>query len=320
MKKIVKYLHYILFLIVVFLFVGSVSAQVASTNAPTYEGNFSNYLLSGRADKDGRVANVYNIEAISANRDIETNIRCLFYPNAYAMCEHSARWWLIRSVFRYIGLGILVLFLAVVGVKFVVQPDKAKDHLMSLVYILYGAVLFFGATWILWSALDISGLRWTEWFVNAVQWWSDSIWFKIVSFLKALVFFVAIIMIVINGFKAMSAADKADKAQAAIKWIINVVVALVIVKVVDYLYFIVQSSDFVAHATSFIIEVAKIFGFIVWSLLVLMAFYAWFLFITDGGKWENMKKAVNVIKWIVMVATVIFILLLIMYQIFAEFA
>ena len=70
-----------------FLFVSSVSAQVA----PTYEDNFSSYLLSGRADKDGRVANVYNIEAISADRSIEANIRCLFYPNAYAVCEHFAR-------------------------------------------------------------------------------------------------------------------------------------------------------------------------------------------------------------------------------------
>jgi hypothetical protein len=127
-------------------------------------------------------------------------------------------------------------------------------------------------------------------------------------------------MMVINGFKAMSSADKADKAQAAIKWIINVIVALVIVKVVDYLYFIAQSSEFLSQVTSFIIEAAKIFGFIVWSLLVLMAFYAGFLFIVDGGKWESMKKATKIIIWIVLVASVIFILLLIMYQFFAEFA
>lgn len=316
MKKITKYLSYIFFLIATCLLFGSASAQIA----PSYDDNFSSYLLSGRADKDGRVANVYNIAEVNPDRDIETNIRCLFYPNAYATCGTSIRWGLIWSVFRYIWLGILVLFLAVVGVKFVVQPDKAKDHLMSLVYILYWAVLFFWATWILWSALNVSALEWTEWLVNAVQWSKDSIWFKIVAFLKALIFFLAIIMMVINGFKAMSSADKADKAQAAIKWIINVVVALVIVKVVDYLYFIAQSSEFVAQATSFIIEAAKIFGFIVWSLLVLMAFYAGFLFIVDGGKWESMKKATKIIIWIVLVASVIFILLLIMYQFFAEFA
>ena len=316
MKKITKYLSYIFFLVAACLFFGSASAQVA----PSYDDNFSSYLLSGRADKDGRVANVYNITEVNPDRDIETNIRCLFYPNAYVTCGSSVRWGLIWSVFRYIWLGIFVLFLAVVGIKFVVQPDKAKDHLMSLVYILYWAVLFFWATWILWSALDVSALKWTEWLINAVQWSKDSIWFKIVAFLKALIFFLAIIMMVINGFKAMSSADKADKAQAAIKWIINVVVALVIVKVVDYLYFIAQSSEFVAQATSFIIEAAKIFGFIVWSLLVLMAFYAGFLFIVDGGKWESVKKATKIIVWIVLVASVIFILLLIMYQFFAEFA
>ena len=316
MKSITKILSYVFSLIVWCMFLSSTFAQ----KAPSYDGNFSSYLLSGRADENGRVANVYNIDSISADRDIESNIRCLFYPNAYTTWCGSVKWGLIRWVFRYVWLGIFVLFLAVLWIKFVIQPDKAKDHLMSLVYILYWAVLFFWATWILWPALDVSTLEWTEWLVNAVQWDKYSVWFKIVAFLKALVFFLAIIMMVINGFKAMSSADKADKAQAAIKWIINVIVALVIVKVVDYLYFIAQSSEFLAQATSFIIEAAKIFGFIVWSLLVLMAFYAGFLFIVDGGKWESMKKATKIIIWIVLVASVIFILLLIMYQFFAEFA
>ena len=316
MKKIKKILYSILCMVVAVLCFGMVSAQVA----PSYEDDFSSYLLSGRADKDGRIANVYNITAVSADKDIMTNIRCLFYPNAYAVCGNAIRGWLIWSVFRYIWLGILVLFLCVVGANFIIHPDKAKEHLMSLVYILYGAALFFGVTWILWSVLDVSTLEWTEWLVNAVQWSKDSIWFKIIAFLKALVFFLAIIMLVVNGFKAMSQADKSDKAKAAIRWIVNVIVALVIIKVVDYIYFIAQSADFVSHATTFIIEVAKILWFIVWSLLVVMAFYAGFLFIVDGWKWENMKKATKIIVWIVLVASVIFLLLLIMYQLFAEFA
>ena len=317
MRKIKKILSSILCLVIAILCIGTVSAQVA----PSYDDDFSSYLLSGKADKDGRIANVYNITAVSADKNIMTNIRCLFYPNAYATaCGNTIRGWLIWSVFRYIWLGILVLFLCVVGANFIIHPDKPKEHLMSLVYILYGAALFFGVTWILGSILDVSVVEWTEWLVNAVQGSKDSIWFKIIAFLKALVFFLAIIMLVVNGFKAMSQADKSDKARAAIRWIVNVIVALVIIKVVDYIYFIAQSADFISHATKFIIEVAKILWFIVWSLLVVMAFYAGFLFIVDGWKWENMKKATKIIVWIVLVASVIFLLLLIMYQFFAEFA
>lgn len=316
MKKIKNILYTLLLLIVFVLINGSAFAQIA----PSYQRNFAAWLTAKYADSDWRVDNVYDISKVSSEKTLEENIKCLFYPNSNNWCGNTTNWWLIWSVFRYIWFWILVLFLCVVGIKFVVQPDKAKDHLMSLVYILYWAALFFGATWILGIWLNVSWLEGTESLVDAIQWNTNSVWFKIVAFLKALVFFIAIIMVVIHGFKAMSSADKADKAQAAIKWIINVVVALVIIKIVDYLYYIVQFNDFADKATSLIIEIAKIFGFIVWALLVLMAFYAGFLFITDGGKWENMKKATKIIVWIVLVSSVIFLLLLIMYQIFAEFA
>jgi hypothetical protein len=76
MRKIKKYLFGMLCLVVTVLSFGIAFAQ------PLYEDNFSSYLLSGRADKDGRVANVYNITAVSADKSITQNIRCLFYPNA----------------------------------------------------------------------------------------------------------------------------------------------------------------------------------------------------------------------------------------------
>jgi hypothetical protein len=46
--------------------------------------------------------------------------------------------------------------LVVVGINLLLQwwnPEKARSSLKSLIYILYGSVLFFGATWILWSSL-----------------------------------------------------------------------------------------------------------------------------------------------------------------------
>ena len=87
MRKIKKILSSILCLVIAILCIGTVSAQVA----PSYDDDFSSYLLSGKADKDGRIANVYNITAVSADKDIMTNIRCLFYPNAYAVCGNAIR-------------------------------------------------------------------------------------------------------------------------------------------------------------------------------------------------------------------------------------
>lgn len=316
-----KKLKYILLLLLVlfawFFWEWKTYAQIA----PSYQESFASHLTSQVADAKWRVDSVYDISQVSADSTFEENVRCLFYPNhTISGCESTVRWWMLWWFFRYVWLGLFVLFLCVIWVKMIVKPDNAKDHLKSLLYVLYWAVVFFWSTWILGSALDVWWLQWTTDLIDSIQWDNNSIWFKVVAFFKTLVFFFAIIMIVFHWFKAMSAADKSDKAKVAIKWILNVVVALVIVKIIDYLYFIVQNQNFVQEATSLIIEIAKILWFIVWALLVLMVFYAWFLFITDGGKWESMKKATKIIVWILACSTVIFLLLLIMYQIFAEFA
>ena len=118
----------------------------------------------------------------------------------------------------------------------------------------------------------------------------------------------------------MASADKSDKVKAWLKWLLNVIVALVIIKLIDYVYYIAQLPDLVNQTTELIIEIAKIVWFIIWALMVIMLFYAGFLFITDQWSTEKMKKATNIIVWIVVTALVIFSLLLIIYEIFNEFA
>jgi len=88
---------------------------------------------------------------------------------------------------------------------------------------------------------------------------------------------------------------------------------------VDYIYYIAQMSDLVDKATDLIIEVAKVIWFIIWALMVIMLLYAWFLLLTDQWNSEQMKKAKNIIVWILVSALVIFALLLIIYEIFNEF-
>lgn len=299
-------------------------ANAAVGVAPSYQDNFSNYLTQWEPDSKWRVEVVYDL-GIDSDKSLKDNIRCLFYPNSYMVpwCWAASTGGKIWDIFRYIWFAILVIYIVMAWVTLLLEwdsPDKVTESLKSLFYMLYWALLFFGVTWILWWVLWIETVQWTQGLVNGLQSWPDSLFFKIITTFKTMAFFLAIIMLVIYGFRILSQSDKADKIKTMITWIINIVIALVIIKVIDYVYYIAQLPSFTQKATEFIIEIAKILWFIMWATLVLMIFYAWFLMLTDQWKSENMKKAKDVIVWVVLAGLVVFILLLIMYQIFAEFA
>ncbi len=319
--KIVKYFIFLFVAVATLAIQGQTNAAVWV--APSYEDNFSRYLTEEIPDSHGRVETVYNLW-IDSSKSLKDNIRCLFYPNAYMVpwCDSASAGGKIRDVIRYIWFALLVMYIVMAGIDLLLEwrnPEKVKLALKALFYILYWSFLFFGVTWILWWVLSVETVQWSAWLVEWLQWWPDSLFFKALTMLKSLAFFMAIIMLVIYWFRIMAASDQADKIKTMITWIINVVVALVIIKVIDYVYYIAQLPTFTEKATEFILEISKIIGFVMWATLVLMIFYAWFLMLTDQWKSENMKKAKNVIVWVLLAALVVFMLLLIMYQIFAEF-
>ena len=321
--KIIKYIIFCL----IFAFTSAIFFQ-NQTNAavwvpPSYENNFTEYLTNWAPDSKWRVESVYDL-GIDSDKSLKDNIRCLFYPNSYMVpwCNAASAWGKIRDVARYIGFAILVIYLVMAGINLILDwadSEKVKTALKSLIYILYWSLLFFGVTWILWWVLSVETVQWSAWLVDALQGGPDSLFFKMLTALKALAFFIAIIMMVFYGFRIMSASDQADKIKTLMRWIMNVVMALIIIKVIDYIYYIAQLPNFINHATEFIMEIAKIMWFVMWSGLVIMIFYAWFLLLVDQWKWENMKKAKNIIVWVLLSALVVFALLLIMYQLFAEF-
>ena len=118
----------------------------------------------------------------------------------------------------------------------------------------------------------------------------------------------------------MAAMDKADKVKTAQKWILNVIIALVLIKIIDYIYYIAQSPAFASKAGDLIINVAIVLWYVLGAVLVAAIFYAGFLLITSSGSEDTMKKARSVAINIVIVAAVVFLFLLIVYQIFNEFA
>ena len=148
---------------------------------------------------------------------------------------------------------------------------------------------------------------------------NTSFLFQILSLIKGAAFFFAIIMIVVTGFKVISATD-ADKSKKLVRGVIHVVVALVLMKVVDFIYFIASANDFVTQATDFIVKVAQFFGYMYGAVAVLIVFYAGYSFLTDGGGGEGMKRAKNILINLLISGLVLFGFLLILYQVFAEFS
>ena len=293
-------------------------------DAPSYHDNFSKYFISNAPmGDDGEIIDVINFEGVSEDNRLKQNIKCLFYPSTFGACGNVNRGWAIWDVVRYIWYALVVLFIVISWIKLLVSWsnwDKVKASLSSLLYIILWSILFFWCIWILWSVLRFETVWWTDWLMNNLQWGNSSLLFFILSFAKAFAFIAAILMIVVHWFKMMSSADKADKVKIWFKWLLNVIIALVVIKLIDYIYYIAQVNDFVTKTTDLIIEIAKIAWFIIWALMVIMLFYAWFLFITDQWSSENMKKAKNIIIWILVTAVVIFALLLIIYEVFSEFA
>jgi len=143
--------------------------------------------------------------------------------------------------------------------------------------------------------------------------------FIVLSAIKAFAFFMAIILIVVTWFRVIAAWEW-EKWKKLVKWLINIWVALLVIKWIDFIYYLAaDSSNFVQNASDFIINFAKIFAYIYWAVIIIMVIVAWYLYMTDGWSWSNFKKASNILVNILLSWLVLFSFLLILYQIFAEF-
>lgn len=299
-----------------------IGGGVSHAAAPSFNDNFANYLTDATPDKYGRVETVFDL-GIDRNISLMDNVKRLFYPSTAAITDANGNtieaWGNLRIFIRSLSFIILFVFLVMTGVNFILnakEPDGAKKAFSSLIFIIYGALLVFWVTWLLGTVMNIGNLQWSSQLVDRLQNW---LFFQILSFFKMFAFFLAIIMLVVSWFKMMSAMDKSDKIAAARKWAINVVVSLVFIKIIDYIFYIAQTPAFTTKAADMIINVAVILGWILGVLFVLALFYAGYLLIASWGKEESFKKAKWVIVNIFLISAVIFLFLLIVYQVFNEF-
>ena len=267
----------------------------------TYESNFVEKL---RADTAW-----VTTTKITANTQasFQENIKSLLYPTTTGGS--------LRNFIRVVWFILLIIFIFYVWIDFITNVDneanlkKARD---SLLYIAYWSILFFGALWFVWNT-DITNNSQT---VSSIIWrTSNTILSNLIVFLKAAAYLFAIVMIVRRGFEMIRAYEKEDKFNAARSWVINVLWALALIKVVDFIFLISSQSNFKAQITEFILNLTKLVWYGVWVLFVLYLIYAWALLATSWWDDKSYEKAINYVKAIAVIWVLLILFLLFIYQI-----
>lgn len=259
---------------------------------------------------------------VSQDNTLRDNVVALFYPWGTANNTNA-----IYNVIRGLTLWLMIVFIvrAWAGLLFSKDPKTMSKTLNTFIYILIWWAFIYGANRLFWSVFDFNSDKFVAWEENWFEWvtgalvWENSVFFFVLSALKAAAFFFAIIMIVLTWIRVIGAGE-GEKWKKLVKGLINVVVALLIIKWVDFVYYLAaDSNNFVENASNFIINVARIFGYIYGVIIVIMIFIAWYLYITNGWGESNFKKASTILINILLSWIVLFVFLLILYQVFAEF-
>lgn len=257
---------------------------------------------------------------VKSDQRLSDNIVALFYPSV-------SGWNVIYKVIRGMTLWAMIVFFvwAWASILFNRKPEDLKKMWFNLIYILVWWLFVFGANWIFGNLLNFNedtitattpdDEEWIASIVNSVH----GLFFIVLSALKAFAFFLAIVMIVLTGIRVISAWEW-EKWKKLVKGLINVIIALMIIKWIDAIYYIASdSAHIVEKAADLIVDIAKIFAYIYWAIVFIMIILSWYLYIVDWWSWTNFKRASNVLVNILLSALVLFAFLLILYQIFAEF-
>ncbi|MEF2175819.1 MAG: hypothetical protein V3575_05080 [Candidatus Absconditabacteria bacterium] len=256
--------------------------------------------------------NVYQVDSgVTADNSLEDNIRELFSPG-----NSTGTLWV---VLRNIGVGFLVIFLIRTGFMFMSSngdEGSIKKARMNLLYIAYGAFLYFGAMGIL-DLINFDSLT----SKNVVSNLQTGAFFQILLFFKVLIFFLAIIQIMYYGFKIIRAFEKEDKIKSGRKGILNVIIALILIKVIDYLYFVAaDTQDFKSNITGIITTASRLLGYVLGSLIIIMVLYGGLQMVLSRGEDDTWKKVMTIFKTIFLVVLILMLFLLISHQVITEYA
>lgn len=117
----------------------------------------------------------------------------------------------------------------------------------------------------------------------------------------------------------MRALEEESKIKAARTGIINVIVALILIKIIDFIYYLAQQQNFASQFQNFLVNTARIAAYVLGSIMVIMLIYGGVKYITASGDEAKVKDAQKIITTSFFVILIIFLFLLIAYQVIAEF-
>ena len=148
---------------------------------------------------------------------------------------------------------IMVIFIIIAWASLLLdsKPENTKKNLSSLWYILLWWLFIYASNRLFWSVFNFSGDEftadmWSAWWIER---FTDSligkVFFFVLSALKVFAFFLAIIMTVVTWFRVIAAWEE-EKWKKLVKWLVNIVVALLIIKWVDFIYSIAADDQFVS--------------------------------------------------------------------------
>lgn len=272
--------------------------------------DYANPLLQKWWNGDEK-AYTFNIDQ---NNKIIDNVKALFYP-----WDKGGQIWTFIST---IAVAIFFALLVWAWFQFIINaddPEGIKKAKTSLLYILLGAAIFFLALRILSTLLDlwsVEGVYGDGW--NTVMDKANNLAVFILSFLKALAFFAALFFVVWYWFHILIAVGNEEKTTAAKTGLINVLLALIFIKVIDYLYYVSLSGEFETKGVEFIVQASKFVTYLIGACLVLSLLYAWYMMITATGEDERTTKATNLVKAVFIVWILVLLFMLIIHQVFND--
>lgn len=281
---------------------------------PWFENNFVEHLTNENSKYGNESVRDLSQIWLDKDKSIVENIKAMFYPDI------SGQGWKIRDIIKLIGSIAVVLALVLQWFLYVIhsdEEDKIKWYHVNFAYILLWSAVFFWATWILSNGLNLSASWGTTELLHRIDKW---LLFQIFAGIRAAAFFTAIFMLWWYGRSMMSAMDDAEKVKTMRQGIINILVVLIVIKLIDYVYFIAQSPDFKSKATELLVEISKVLGYILGWFFTLSTIYYGFRLMFSGGNEEALTKVKWVITAVLLLSVVIFILFLIIYQVTQEFA
>lgn len=294
-------------LVVCSLFMGTLFAM-------QFRSEFADPLLTEGWPWDERA---FNID-IDDEAWLLDNLKKVFYPDS------SGEWWwgAIWRAVRTISIWVFIVLLIRAGTRFLLySQDEAelKKSWLNLIYIIYGFWLVILVVWVLWSALSIwsiTGLEGDAW--SLLPRAENNVILFILTGLKTAAFFLAIIFLSYYGYQMVAAFDQEDKVTAAKKWFINVIIALIFIRIIDYLYFIAQEQTFISDGIQFIIFASRALWYFGGIAIVFMLIYAGYMMVTSTWNEENMKKATSALRATFIVVILLLLFLLIIYQVFQD--